>query len=489
MAEPGMPPGEPGPPDNGPGVGAGLPDQHEQYPAGFTQSSPYQAGYTQSSAYQAGYTQPSAYREPPAEPPAYSLPPAYQQAYVQPPTGPQADQQPLAYPAFEQGFPGSGGPYVPDYYQQPPQRMPRPSPFAGVPRSDFALDAASVAALVATLLMPWTVAGPGYSRVEVIVCVVLGVCAVTLPYLSRINLFGPSWTPAKLRVAKLIAAAPLGLCAATYFIIDAISGALNGGVTSFAPAPGAWIGTAGAVLAALPRRSDLIDAHTQGSARLWRTVLSGTCVVLVSCAGLALLAALFNVYRSLSAVLELRALLLLPVIHTLLLGVWVIAVWRVGRQAARGDAAQRLVLAAAGVGALTWAILAGVGQFAFGTAESLHLPFGGFTLTMVAGLVAVSPSLTPPGQQLDAQVWLAAVRSVLALVLIADVLLLAQVVVNLALTGALTAAVFSTAGCAGVGAVATDWARQHVALNPGACRIQVLIAAVVQAATGWRSLS
>lgn len=443
MSEPGPPSGEPQPPGPAAGVHADAP-AYEQ---------PYSAGYTQQSPYAAGQAQPSPYPQPPG------YPQTYQQ---QPPVG-------SAYP------PG---------YFPPPQRPPRPSPFAGVSRVDGALDAVAVVALVATLLLPWTAAGRGYSRPEVIVGVALGLCAITLSYLSRMALFGQSWTPAKLRVAKLVTSAPLALCAATYFIIDAILGTIDGGVTEYAPAPGAWIATAAAALAAVPRRADLIDNATQRSTRLWAAVLFASSVALIVCVALALILVVVTTYRSLSTVYELRTLVVLPTIQTVVFGIWAVAIWRVARQATRGVTAARFALGAAGVGALTWAILAAVGRFTLGSAESLHLPFGGFTLTMVVAVVALAPSLTSQEDRSDPQMWLGAVRSVLGLVLVANILLLVQLVVNVTLTGALSFSVFATAGCAGIGAIAADWARQLITINPLQSRTPVLIAAAVQAVAG-----
>jgi hypothetical protein len=421
------------------------------------------------------------------------------------PQYPAAPPQPYAEtPAYGAGAAGLGTPYVPQahppqfqppHFQppqfQPPQRpprRPRSSPFAGVPPGDFVVDAVTVIALPAILLLHWTVAERAYSRTEVIVACVLCLCATVLPYLSRTGIFGPSWTPAKLRIAKLVAAAPLGLCAATYFVIDAIVGVIDGGPTKFAPAPGAWIAAVVSVLAALPRRSDLIDGGSQGSSRLWAFVLTVTSVALLVCATLALLGVLLGAYRSLSGVLELRALVLLPVTQAVLLGIWLIAVWKVVRRASHGDGAGRLVLAAAGAGALIWTVLAAVGQFSLGAAESLHLPFGGISLTMIAALIAISPSLRRPGDLSGAQPWLTAARGVLGLVVVADLLLVAQIVANVALSGALTAAVFTTLICAGFGAVAADWARQQITLNPMRCRGPVLVASTVQGATGLVSI-
>jgi hypothetical protein len=352
-----------------------------------------------------------------------------------------------------------------------------------VPRADFALDGAVVIALLATLLLPWTAAEKGHSRAEVVIGSLLCLCAIVLPYLSRTNVFGPAWTPAKLRLAKLVAAAPLGLCAATYFVIDAIVGVSHGGPTKFALAPGAWIAAAVSVLAALPRRSDLIDGG-QDSTRLWGTVLTVTRSALLVFAALALIGVLFGTYRSLDEVFELRALIVLPVVRAVLLGIWVIAVWNVARAAARGDTAGRLVLASAGAGALLWAIVAAVWRFNVGAAESLYLPFGGFALTMVVALVAWAPSLHQPGEQPDAQTWLAAARGVLGLAIIADILLIAQVIADVAMTGALTAAVFTSVIGAGLGAIAADWARQQATLNPSHCRVPVLIASAVQSVAG-----
>ena len=390
-----------------------------------------------------------------------------------------------AGPSQPYGQPPPYGPATPHppQYQPAPQRIPRPSPFAGVPQGDFALDGAVVIGLLATLLLAWTAAQRGYGRPEVIVGCLLSLVAIALPYLSRAGIFGPTWVPAKLRVAKLIAAAPLGICAAIYFVVDAIVGVTSGGPTTFAIAPGAWIAAAVSVLAALPRRSDLLDGGPE-SARLWGSVLTITRAALLVCAALALVGVLLGTYRSLNEVFELRALILLPAVQAVLLGIWVIAVWNVARAAARGDTAGRLVLAAAGAGALMWALVVAVWRFNVGAAESLHLPFGGFALTMVVALVALSPSLRNPGEQFDAQAWLGAARGVLGLAIIADILLVAQVIADVTMTGALTAVVYTTVIGAGLGAIAADWARQQVTLNPARSRGPVLIASTVQCVAG-----
>jgi hypothetical protein len=424
--------------------------------------------------------------------------PAYEQPYAascQPQSPYSTGPAPSSSPPFgyqqthQQLLPPSGNRYLPGYWPvPPPRRPPRPSPFAGLSRVDAAHDAAAIAALIATLLLPWTAAGRGYSRPEVIAAVALGICAITMSYLSRMGLFGRSWTPAKLRAAKLMASAPLALCAATYFVIDAVLGTIDIGVTEYAPAPGAWIGAAAAALAAVPRRADLIDATTQRSDRLWAAVLSACCAALIVFTALALVLVTVATYRSLSTVYEMRALVVMPAIQTLLFGAWVVAVWRTARHAARGVFAGRLALGAVGAGALVWAMCGAMGRFTLGGAESLHLPFGGFTLTMVAALVALSPSLNPQGRHRDPRTWLGAVRSVLGLVIVADILLLVQVVVDVTLTGALTAVVYTCAGCAGIGAIATDWARQQVTIDPFRSRTPVLIAAAVQMSAGVASI-
>lgn len=397
---------------------------------------------------------------------------------------PGQGQQYPAGPSQPYGQPppyGPGTPYPPQY--QPPQRIPRPSPFAGVPHGDIALDGAVIIGLLATLLLPWTATQKGYSRPEVIAGCLLGLGAVALPYLNRARIVGSTWTPAKRRAAKLIAAAPLGICAVIYFLVDAIVGVVSGGPTTFALAPGAWIGAAVSVLAALPRYSDLVDGGPE-SARRWGSALTVLRAALLVCAALALVGVLLGTYRSLNEVFELRALIVRPVVQAVLLGVWVIAVWNVARAAARGDTAGRLVLGAAGAGALLWALLLGIGRWDLGAAESLHLPFGGFALTMVVALVALSPSLRLPGEQFDGQTWLRAARGALVLAIIADILLVARVIADVTMTGALTLVVYATVIGAGLGAIAADWARQQVTRNPARSRGPVLIASTVQFLAG-----
>lgn len=389
------------------------------------------------------------------------------------------------YPA--QGYPDTGAqyqtPYPPQYQPMPPP-MPRPSPFAGVPRTDLLLDGSCVVALIMVLVFPWNVVGRGYNRIEVIVSLVLALVALVLPYVSRMGMFGPAWGPAQVRRTKIVLAAPLALCAAGYFVADAALGVIDGQATQYAPAAGAWIAVAAATLTAVPRRSDLIDPAAPATARLWGAGLTAAGVAMLVGAVLAVLAVSVGVYRARATAIEVRALVVWPAAQAILLALWVLAVFFVVRRAARADEAARLTLGATGAGALVWAILSGFIQFGSGSTESVHLPFAAIALTMIVAVVALAPSLANPQARLDARVWLAAAGGALKLIVVVNVLLLAQVVIAVLLTGALTAVVFTTAACAGLGAIAADWARHQLSLGALAARLPVVAAASLQAFCG-----
>lgn len=388
------------------------------------------------------------------------------------------------WPQGGAGWPDQGAQYAPQFPPMPPP-MPRPSPFAGVPRSDLILDAACVVAVVAVLVLPWNMVDRGFNRPEVIVALVLALVAPALPYLSRMGLFGPSWGPANVRVTKMLFAAPLALCAAGYFVADAALGAVDGQVTEYAVACGAWIAVAASALAAVPRRSDLVDpAAAMNVPQLWVPGLTAVGFAMVFGAALALIGVVVGVYRTRQAAIELRALLVWPVAQAILLGLWVLAVFFVVRRATRGDEAARLTLTAVGAGALIWALLNAFISFSVGSTESIHLPFAAVALTMVAAVIAISPALPDNDRRADPQTWFSAAASTCKLIVAANLLLLAQVIIAVLLTGALTTVVFLTAACAGLGAVAADWARQQVSLSGVRARTPVLIAASVQALAG-----
>lgn len=381
------------------------------------------------------------------------------------------------------GFGDPAAQYPPQYQPMPPP-MPRPSPLAVVPRGDLLLDAACALAVIVVLVLPWNVVSRGFSRVEVIVSLVLVLVALGLPYLSRMNLFGPGWGPAQVRITKILLAAPLALCAAGYFVADAVLGTIAGQATQYATASGAWLGLATAALAAAPRRSDLIDPAAPTSSRLWATLSSLVGVLMVAVAALSVAVVAVGVYRERAATIELRALVIWPAAQAILLGLWVLALFLVIRRATRGDESARLVVGAAGAGALVWTLLNGFVAFSAGGVESVLLPYSAVALTMVAAVVAGSPSLAVAQARSDAQVWFTAAAGCCRLIVVANVLLLAQVVIAVLLTGALSAVVFTTAVCAGLGAVAADWARQSVTLGAVSARTPILAAAGVQALGG-----
>lgn len=386
----------------------------------------------------------------------------------------------MSYPAVPQYQPQ----YAPAQFQPAPPPMPRPSPFAGVPRVDWALDATALVGLILVLVFPWNVVSRGYHRIEVIVSLVLVSVALLLPYLSRMGLFGPRWGPAQVRLTKILLAAPLALCAIGYFVADAALGVIDGQATQYAPAAGAWIAGAVAALTAVPRRSDLIDPAAPGTARLWSAGLSAAGIAMVAVAVLAIVGVSVGIYRARASAIELRALVVWPAAQAILLALWVVAVYAVVRRATRSDESARLTLGAVGAGASAWAILSGFIQFGSGSTESVHLPFGAIALTMVVAIIALAPSLVNAQARLDPQVWLRAAGGVLTLIIVADVLLLAQVVIAVLLTGALTAVVFTTAVCAGIGAIVADWARHQLSLGALAARLPVVAAASAQAFGG-----
>ncbi|GGC65344.1 hypothetical protein IEU95_04775 [Hoyosella rhizosphaerae] len=179
------------------------------------------------------------------------------------------------------GQPGGWSPYGQSQAAAP--RPPRPNPFAGIPISDFVRDGAAFALLLIALALPWgfevsknsadfrivtgeTVNGGG--SILIILITLLSLTSLALPYAARIGMLGSTAGPSLVRLGRLVLNAPYALLIVGYLVYDIVLGfsrhqdgstTILSGETGPGLGAAAWIGVAGAVLAAQPRAAELRD--------------------------------------------------------------------------------------------------------------------------------------------------------------------------------------------------------------------------------------
>src|SRR5664279_3506713 len=175
-------------------------------------------------------------------------------------------------------FPGATGQPPPEWSGAPgwdayPPPAATPNPFAGIPVSDYVRDLVAAALLLVSLALPWDFQHDATARIDVVLITVLSVFSLLLPYLSRVGIFPPWWTVEKLRMARLLANAPYLLLVLIYLVVDVVTGfsagAFGGGHGLGAAA---WVGVAGALLAAQPREAEPTDPRAGRYVALWYAI-------------------------------------------------------------------------------------------------------------------------------------------------------------------------------------------------------------------------
>lgn len=194
--------------------------------------------------------------------PAYGqgYPPVPGQQYPQQP-GQQYAQDPAQQ--FAQGYPQQAAPG----YGQPQARA--VSPFANTPIGDWVRDGGAALLLLISLALPWSMSFAGgfsgsymstaATRVEVLLITLLSLLSVSIGYLARFGAFGPTFTPTRAALTRALLNLPYLLLLLTYVALDALRvgdyGIMGVGVGL---GPAAVVGFAGAVLAAIPRKYEVL---------------------------------------------------------------------------------------------------------------------------------------------------------------------------------------------------------------------------------------
>ena len=306
---------------------------------------------------------------------------------------------------------------------------PKPSPFAGIPISDFLRDGVALTLLLVSFAMPWNHADVATERIEVILITLLSVFSLSITYLARAGVLPATATVRTVWMLRLIANIPYVVLVIVYLIIDAASGAgyVSGGV-GYAAA----YGLAGAIIAAQPRQAE-VRALEPGApiGERWFHIVIGFGLVSVA-AGIASLV-LIIVRPGIGYARPIEVFVIVASVLVNLIGVALVYAGIVRR-----SESGRLVAAAIGGIVLGAMLIDLFSRFAisFGGIESLHaVGFGALLYAAVAGL-ATSPAVRLAMTPVDAAVaWVraASVLFVVTAALAAYVALLA--ILALALGG------------------------------------------------------
>lgn len=266
-------------------------------------------------------------------------------------------------------------------------QAPRPNAFANTPIGDWVRDGVGALLLLVSLAMPWSLdyfhdSDTGFitaaGRVEILLVTLLSTFSIAIGYLARVGAFGASFTAYRAAITRGLVNLPYVLLIALYVVFDAIRFEdLAGGL-----GPAAVVGLFGALLVALPRRYEVLDASfTHSAARSgYGMVLgySGFAGVL-SLLGIALtLIAVFdNSFDRNAAALVFYVITgVMPIIAIIVLLAFVI----------RRSEPARLISLSIGTAALVGTILATMSDV--GGFETVWGSFG-YTMMLLAGLGGV----------------------------------------------------------------------------------------------------
>ncbi|MBD5787939.1 hypothetical protein IF650_17405 [Cellulosimicrobium terreum] len=252
-----------------------------------------------------------------------------------------------------------------------------PSPFAGIPVSDFVRDGVAALLLLVSFALPWSLDGRASGKVDVVLITLLSLLSLALPYLARIGVLPATWTVHSTRRARLLANAPYGVLVAVYLVIDVLGG-LDVIDTRGGLGPAVALGLAGAVLAAQPRQCELgPDDEDRDVTDSWLRILVVLAGVLVVTVLLTVVLTIVSLGGGLAFVLQ---VLLNAVLVLALAGLPVLGTWK------RAEGA-RLTLVSLGLLVALAFLLGSGGGFLF-SIESTHA--GAFGLVLVPALAAVA---------------------------------------------------------------------------------------------------
>jgi hypothetical protein len=251
-----------------------------------------------------------------------------------------------------------------------------------VPVMDYVRDGLAAFALIISLFMVWHAGDVGTGRfagdlaathLDVVVITLLSLASLSIPYLWRAGVFGPSWGYAKTQDARLLANAPYFLLVVVYLVIEIVAHPGLGPAMAF--------GLAGAILAAQPRRSELADGDTVRDRR-W-------IVAVLAIAGLVVVLTLIQIIEAATSfdATSMVVIALLALGNAALLSVVAVGV-------VRGSDAWRLVGIGIGVAGAIFGLLSLSPQFVL-TKMTTAAVFPSFSLVfwMAFGAAAAAPSV------------------------------------------------------------------------------------------------
>jgi hypothetical protein len=138
----------------------------------------------------------------------------------------------------------------------PEQTTPDTVTEARVPVADVTRDVVAAVALLAALALPWSFGTHAADHVEAVLSTVVALLVLPLPYLARAGALPKGWTVSTTRTVRLWAALPFVVVAVVYIVLDLVNGAHP--LQTHGVGTGLGLGLAGALLAAQPRRSELV---------------------------------------------------------------------------------------------------------------------------------------------------------------------------------------------------------------------------------------
>jgi zinc-ribbon domain len=275
-----------------------------------------------------------------------------------------------------------------------------------VPVVDYVRDGLAAFALIISLFMVWQAGDVGTGRfagdiaathLDVVVITLLSLASLSIPYLWRAGVFGPSWGYAKTQDARLLANAPYFLLVVIYLVIEIVEHPGLGPAMAF--------GLAGAILAAQPRSSELADGDVVRDRR-W-------IVAVLAIAGLVVVLTLIQIIEAATQfdATSMVVIALLALGNAALLSVVAVGV-------VRGSDAWRLVGIGIGVVGAIFGLLSLSPQFVLTKVTTMAL-FPSFSLVfwMAFGAAVAAPSVsrlmtrTTP----ESVSWMPALRPVLDL--------------------------------------------------------------------------
>lgn len=165
------------------------------------------------------------------------------------------------------------------------------NPFEGVPWRDYAMDLVAFLLLGLSLALSWSFYDAATERVDVVVATLVSILSLALFYLARVGVFPASWSGRGVAIARAAMNLPYLVVVVLTLAEDAAFGDIAlWRTTSGGLGAAVGFGLAGAVVAALPRHSEVADPRGGDRLRSWsRWALIGLLVLvgLVQVAGVA----------------------------------------------------------------------------------------------------------------------------------------------------------------------------------------------------------